>query len=604
MHVLFFQADTTQYAQDSFPTIANFSGLIWEFYDEEDTYKITVVEDGIISGCGCSSAFGDYVDNIDSLSIMPRTQRPECPRFKDNIWERVGTAAGNIWKGIVKFFRSIVQNGGSGNVSGSGTSNGSSGTGGSNGTGGSSGSGGNGFDGFDGFGFGGHGGGGGGSAVILNLSSIYTEWQLKLMQKAAIWMNDTYGIDYSLNELYFLMGADCIIEVGDFLQNPPAHPPIDEEFTGPVCANEFAIAYILGLFPWLTEDDETEIEFLLYNVEDREKLVSYTAGDEERTENMKAYIELEIGNPEYELDRLIQMWDALEGNPYLFLQPCLVNENELDIFNYEDLYNFTIPINCIDKLEALGPGFENQPIVDGNAAIASIDYYGVEILVMPDIDGDGLPDSPEEIIESIRNEFATLGSGSKAGFTTTCPNPFGLEPSVSWNFVPYFSSEENLWESSMPLTTIFRIETEATGMSSMLSDDGAVITSQVEDLCWIFSTIQSPLSGSQPLSGNRQFGLRINQNGNFEFYTRAVDRAHTRNAIKWYSALFNNGCDDTDYYNIGRYTWKNLQNKVGAFVSEHGGVVNYKLPKGIRVDFAELDQKLKSPVPVNFVSCQ
>ncbi len=238
MHVLFFQADTTQYAQDSFPTMANFSGLIWEFYDEEDTYRITVVENGVISGCGCSSVFSDYLTNIDSLSIQPRKD-PACYSWKENIWDKIGTAGGNLWKGIGKFFRSISLSGGSGNVSGSGSSNGSSGTGSGSGTGG------NGFDGFGGFGFGGNGGGGGNSA-ILNLSSVFTEWQIKQLQKAAIWMNGKYGTSLSVVGLLGMMDISCVWEISDFVQNPSG-PAIDEEDEGPSCALAFYIGSVLGL---------------------------------------------------------------------------------------------------------------------------------------------------------------------------------------------------------------------------------------------------------------------------------------------------------------------------------------------------------------------
>lgn len=571
MHVLFFQADTTQYAQDSFPSIANFSGLIWEFYDEEDTYKITVVEDGIISGCGCSSTFRDYIDNIDSLSIMPRTQRPECPRFKDNIWERVGTAAGNIWKGIVKFFRSIVQNGGSGNVSGSGTSNGSSGTGGSNGTGGSSGTGGNGFDGFDGFGFGGHGGGGGGSAVILNLSSIYTEWQLKLMQKAAIWMNDTYGIDYSLNELYFLMGADCTIEVGDFLQNPPAHPPIDEEFTGPVCANEFAIAYILGLFPWLTEDDETEIEFLLYNVEDREKLVSYTAGDEERTKkNMKGYIKLKNLDSAYRVDRFVEMWNLLEIDPNALLIDCIGEDEEFEPEFWSELATFTPSIAVKNKI--VSDGYSLQLIENAQAARVNLDFYFIEIHLMPK-KSNGQRMTNEELISYFRlhvNEFTDF------------------DPILGSTFDP-IPDDQVLWNSSNPTGSIIKID--------IPGDNGVVACSDFSSCCWIFSTIKENFLGSgyHPVSGNRQFGIAEN-GGNKYFYLKGADRATTY-WDNFISPIVYGGTDQL---------WNNVIIRFNNYITavSQGGSTTIGEPTRFRPNWNAVKQQLKLPQMINHINCE
>ena len=517
MHVLFFQADTTQYAQDSFPTIANFSGLIWEFYDEEDTYSVTVVDHGIISGCGCSSVFRNFINTIDSTSIQPRTLVPKCPKFKDPIWERIGEAAGNVWSGIVKFFSSIHLNGGSGSVSGTGTSNGSSGTGGSNG--GSIGSGGNGLDGFGGFGFGGHGGGGGGGAVILNLSSIYSEWQLKLMQKAAIWMNDTYGIDYSLNELYFLMGADCIIEVGDFLQNPPAHPPIDEEFTGPVCAHEFAIAYILELFPWLTEDDNTEIEFLLYNVEDREKLLSYTAGDEERTQNMKGYIKLKILDAGYRSERFIEIWNQLEENPNALLSDCFNENEEFGLVFWSDLANFIPQQSVLDKIESMGNGWQLQSFLTPTIAPSlNLDYFSVNITQLPINPQSGFQYTADELLDYIRKNINLFVDQNNSEFV-----PYGFP--ASWN-------EYNIWHSSNPLKALISIDIKIAtipGTNISIGDDGSVICSQFGNSCWLFSTLKAPMfpideDGFHPVSGTRQFGYLANPGGAYTFYTKGVDK--------------------------------------------------------------------------------
>ncbi len=94
------------------------------------------------------------------------------------------------------------------------------------------------------------------------------------------------------------------------------------------------------------------------------------------------------------------------------------------------------------------------------------------------------------------------------------------------------------------------------------------------------------------------------QNNHFEFYVRAVDRAHTRNAIKWYADLFSDGCDDEDYYEIGNFTWQNLQSEVANFISNHGGLVTIKYPEYVRINFSLLNSKLKSSVLVNFVTCE
>ena len=43
---------------------------------------------------------------------------------------------------------------------------------------------------------------------------------------------------------------------------------------------------------------------------------------------------------------------------------------------------------------------------------------------------------------------------------------------------------------------------------------------------WRISTISTANNGTQPFSGNRQWGWLINEDGNFEFFTRAVDVAN------------------------------------------------------------------------------
>ena len=71
-------------------------------------------------------------------------------------------------------------------------------------------------------------------------------------------------------------------------------------------------------------------------------------------------------------------------------------------------------------------------------------------------------------------------------------------------------------------------------------------------------------------------------------------------------------CDDDTYYNIAHETWKNLMLKAGAFINQFGGQVVYEpgysepainITKA-RINYNELDGKLKSNTPVNFISCE
>lgn len=115
------------------------------------------------------------------------------------------------------------------------------------------------------------------------------------------------------------------------------------------------------------------------------------------------------------------------------------------------------------------------------------------------------------------------------------------------------------------------------------------------------------------MNSNRQFGIKTNTRGKILFYTKAADRAYTSGLVKlggmqpwaW-------NCDDDTYYNIAHETWKNLMLKAGAFINQFGGQVvsepGYSEPAiniaKARINYDELDGKLKSNTPVNFVSCQ
>jgi hypothetical protein len=312
---------------------------------------------------------------------------------------------------------------------------------------------------------------------------------------------------------------------------------------------------------------------------------------------------LRQSDPAINYDRCLELFVILENDPDALLNGCLNQNSGIDIEEYSDLLNFNIPQGSLNYLNGLGEGFNNQPIGNGSSALTNVDYFGVEITVLPDINGDGVEDSVAEIFEAIRANFTVLASGSVDNFEPVCPG--GPTTSVWWKFEPYTIGVDDVkWMSSEPLNSLFFIDAGAgSWLANLFADEGAVITSQFTDgCCWIFSTIQTPLSGSQPLAGNRQFGLRVNSNGNIEFYTRAVDRARLPLFMHMWSSQWND-CGDQDYYNIGVETWSNLQIQVRNFLMAHGGQAIQNEPLYERVNFYELRQRLRSPTPVSFVSC-
>ena len=111
-------------------------------------------------------------------------------------------------------------------------------------------------------------------------------------------------------------------------------------------------------------------------------------------------------------------------------------------------------------------------------------------------------------------------------------------------------------------------------------------------------------------SNQRQWGLTTLPNGKKAFYTKAADRAFTSGFVK----LAGNqpwawNCDDDTYYNIANATWVNLVTKAGQFIRAGGGIVPgigsnviYHVAKA-RIDYQEMNNKLKSNSPVSFIYC-
>lgn len=302
-------------------------------------------------------------------------------------------------------------------------------------------------------------------------------------------------------------------------------------------------------------------------------------------------------------ERFEDLHAAITANPYALLNSCIEADANINIADYAALYNFTIPASTQTRLNTLG--FTNQPIEQGNAATTNLDYYSVEITTMPDINGDLFPDSYNQVADAFRLNFPALASGTALNFQFDCPGPVSQD-NIFWEFLPYSGTEYTKWQSTNNyLNTVFKIDAGGDAIfTSLLADLGAVIVSQrTPQCCWQFSTINTPLTGTQPFLGNRQFGSFINANGKTVIYTKAVDTALTENMASIAGYLFNE-CDDDTYYAIANATWTNLQQEVISFVVQHGGAAHVERTDKIRVDVDILRSQLKSTTPVNFAPCQ
>ena len=337
------------------------------------------------------------------------------------------------------------------------------------------------------------------------------------------------------------------------------------------------------------------------------------------TEDVGSFIydalNLKKNDEEINLDRVEELYLAMQNGPNALLENC----PDYDLQTYADLLNLQVPNSIIDQLNSygicalptLGPHppvevncFGLQGIEDGSSTLVNIDYYAVEVQEIPDFDNDGTPDTKERLYQEFRKKFTDLVSGETTLTTTNCPSPSAIFGNInaSWEFEPYESIDLNFWETRT-IGARFFINANANALNALVADDGAIITIQENNFSFVVTTIYTPLSGSQPFSGKRMWGIRVNENGYHEIFTRAIDRAKPIPIVDLLGEVITE-CDDLDYFTIADETWKNFQTKAVDFIHQEGGVVEKKVPKVVHLDFEIIYDKLKSDTPVDFITCQ
>ena len=317
-------------------------------------------------------------------------------------------------------------------------------------------------------------------------------------------------------------------------------------------------------------------------------------------------ISIVIEFPNVKFERLSELNELLKDNPWALIQDC-AQQNGLNTVNYIDLYEQTIPQECSDRLFNLGTAFHHQPITDGNVPLANIDYYGVEITSTPDFNNDGTPDSEAEMYEAFRNNFINLASGEVDDFQFSCDSNFDGDINtddrgdISWDFIPLSNRDGINFVSNNPIASILLIEADASGLLPWIAtDDGAVMVSHFTNNDWTIASIQTANNGTQPFSGNRQWGWNINQNGNFEFFTRAVDVA---NISKLLNIGANTECQQETYYDIAEATWENLQQEIALWVNNNGGQASIVPKTVVRVAKEKVEELLNSNETINQINC-
>ncbi len=235
----------------------------------------------------------------------------------------------------------------------------------------------------------------------------------------------------------------------------------------------------------------------------------------------------------------------------------------------------------------------------GNTKQVNLDYHSVNILTLPDINGDGVA-TEQELFDEIRLNWPTYANGQ----VNVVLEP--LQPDIiSNNTWSYYENDFNdYWNTDDGLKTIIEIDTDISGWNP-ITDDATVICSSFENnCCWVFSTVWASQignsnNGSHPVSGNRQFGIKQLNNGSYEFYIRGADRARINWAVKSMSWLTGNNSTEI-FYEITDQAWNNLTSNIVSLINDpnNGGVASQNPPTILRPDWNEIKDKLKSDQPL------
>lgn len=130
-----------------------------------------------------------------------------------------------------------------------------------------------------------------------------------------------------------------------------------------------------------------------------------------------------------------------------------------------------------------------------------------------------------------------------------------------------------------------------------------MIVTDFDDSQWTIATISTVNNGTQPFSGNRQWGWIINGNGNLEFFTRAIDVANISTLLNILPGA-NEDCQQETFYDVAEATWSNMQEKIAAWINFFGGDANIKLPTAIRVRKELLVDLLTQTQTIDQINCE
>jgi len=178
----------------------------------------------------------------------------------------------------------------------------------------------------------------------------------------------------------------------------------------------------------------------------------------------------------------------------------------------------------------------------------NLDFYSVEIESMPINPNTNKTYTEKELFDYIRKNAAYF-------FTTD-------EVELS----PYDEKKDGeKWLSNNPIGTVMKFKVD-------IRDDLSVVCTEITSNNWIFTTIQTPEDFQHPVSGNREFGIKM-YNGKLHFYTQGADRitGFIDLAENYYNPISMN---DSIFMGADRL-WKSVMKKVVQYIKANKGKAKF-----------------------------
>ncbi|EDP96256.1 hypothetical protein U8527_09100 [Kordia algicida OT-1] len=264
--------------------------------------------------------------------------------------------------------------------------------------------------------------------------------------------------------------------------------------------------------------------------------------------------------------------------------PLALLEIDCDqIQQWQTLAQHTAPSSVQSKIDSLPSSWTNdfyiQELDNAGGTAVNMDYFGVKITNLPVKPNTNPPSryTANEYLNYIRRNFNDFVDGST--FQPYCEIESMCE------------TETNLWASNNPTGSIIYID--------IPGDDGVVVCSKYTNSYWYFMTMNSPHAGNHPVSGTRQFGYEVNNDGSYNFFVRGVDRFNN-NGIENLIYVFSLG---GDVFAGSDDLWESFQTKLKTHVNNNLGTSTTIEPIKNRPDYKKVKKVLKGELPITKLGC-